>query len=278
MLFISKSISEMEVPCLDDESQYHTLLRNPARRKIIEILGEQEKIGFKELKETLGLGVGTVYYHLDMLSDYLLQDKQRKYRLNDRGRLLHKSLKGSVPPSTLEVGETVGHRLTRWLFLASIFEKTAQPVKLLPFALLVLFFGALGSAIASSQSLLFFYLPYTNFQFEATSLLYLFSWISLFFFSDFVLYVSFKRVGGDLQLFVCIGIASFPMSMFPYIYMFLSYEIARYLLLALIIWSLMLLSSAYSFSKGLRLDRSIMLSLLMLYLNTAVLLFTGYLA
>ena len=261
---------------MEDESQYHTLLRNPARRRIIEILGEQEKTGFKELRETLGLGVGTVYYHLDMLSDYLSQDKQRKYKLNDKGRFLYKSVKGgSISPSTLDLSETFSHRLVRWLFLASIFSKTAQPLKWLPLALLILVSGALGSALASSQSLLFFYSPFTNYQFETTSLLYLFNWISLFFFSDLIIYVVFKRVGGDLQLFVCVGIASLPTAIFPYIYFFLSYEIARYLLLALIVWSVILLSSAYSFSKGLRLDRSIVLSLLMLYLNTAFLLLTG---
>lgn len=261
---------------LEDESRYHTLLRNPARRKIIEILGEQGKIGFKELKERLGLGVGTVYYHLDMLSDCLSQDKQRKYRLNDKGRLLYKSVKsGVISPSTLELSETFSHRLVRWLFLASVFSKTVRPLKMLPFALLILCGGALGSAFAASQSLLFFYSPFTSYQLETTALLYLFNWISLFFFSDLILYAAFKRAGGDLQLFVCIGIASLPTAMFPYLYLVLSYEVARFLLLALTIWSVMLLSSAYSFSKGLRLDRSIVLSLLMLYLNIAVLLATG---
>jgi hypothetical protein len=264
---------------LEDESQYHTLLRNSTRRKIIEILGEQEKIGFKELKRILGLGVGTVYYHLDMLSGYISQDKQRKYKLNDRGRLLHKSLKsGSILPSTLEISETLNHRFVRWLFLAPIFSKTIQPLKMLPIALLILFFGALGSAFASFQSLLFFYSPFTNYQFETTSLIYLFNWISLFFFSDIIFYVVFKRAGGDLQLFVCICIASLPTAIFPYVYLFFPYDIARYWLLALVIWSTMLLSAAYSFSKGLRLDRSIVLSLLVLYLNVIVLLATGRLA
>lgn len=55
---------------MEDLSRYYTLLRDPTRRKIIEVLGSQEKIGFKELRQTLGLGVGTVYYHLDMLSDF----------------------------------------------------------------------------------------------------------------------------------------------------------------------------------------------------------------
>jgi hypothetical protein len=267
-------------PCLklDDQSRYHSLLRDPARRKIIEILGEQEKIGFKELKKTLGLGVGTVYYHLDMLSEYVTQDKQRKYRLNDNGQLLHKSIKTGATSPTLQVSETFSHRLARWLFLAPLFARTVQPLRLLPFALLILILGALGSALASSQSLLFFYAPFTSYQFETTALLYVFNWISLFLFSDLVTYVVFRRAGGDLQLFVCLGIASFPTASFPYVYMFLSYEVARYFLLILIIWSVMLLASAYSFAKGLRLDKSIVMSLVVLYLNTAILLATGRLS
>lgn len=264
---------------MDDQSRYHTLLRDPARRKIIEILGEQKKIGFKELKQTLGLGVGTVYYHLDMLSDYLTQDKERKYRLNDRGRLLHQSLKGeSTPSSMLHEGEAFSHRVARWLFLAPLFAKTTQPLRLFPVAVVILVLGAFGSALASSQSLLFFYSPFMTYRFETTALLYVFNWVSLFLFSELVIYMFFKRLGGDLQLFVCLGIASLPVALFPYLYMFLSYEVARYFLLLLIIWSVMLLASAYSFSKGLRLDKSIVLSLLVLYLNTVVLLATGRLS
>jgi DNA-binding transcriptional ArsR family regulator len=88
----------------DEASRYYTLLRDPARRKIIEMLGEQGKIGFKELRSSLGLGVGTVYYHLDMLSDFITQDKNRKYSLNDRGQLLYRAMKnGNVSPA-LKIG------------------------------------------------------------------------------------------------------------------------------------------------------------------------------
>ena len=260
---------------MEDESKYHTLLRDPTRRKIIQILGEQEKIGFKELKQTLNLGVGTVYYHLDMLSDHLTQDKQRKYHLNDRGRLLFNSLKGGTTSLPTRVSETFSHRIAKWLFLAPLFAKTTQPLKLLPLSLLILVLGALGSALAASMSLLFFYSPFTNYQFETTALIYLFNWISLFLFSDLVIYLAFKRVGGDLQLFVCLGIASFPVGLFPFLYLFFSYEVARYFLLVLAVWCVLLLSSAFSFSKGLRLDKSVVLSLLVLYLNVVVLLFLG---
>lgn len=263
---------------MDEQSRYHTLLRDPARRKIVEILGNQEKIGFKELKQVLGLGVGTVYYHLDMLSDHMVQDKQRKYKLNDRGRLLYRSLKEGGMPSTLQLSESLSHRLAKWLFLSPLFVRTTKAVRLFPLSLVILALGALGSASASSQSLLFFYSAFTAYQFETTAMLYLFNWISLFLFSDLIIFLFFKRTGGDLQLFVCLGIASFPMALFPYIYIFLSYEIARYFLLVLQIWTVMLLSSAYSFSKGLRLDKSIVISLLVLYINTSILLLTGQLS
>lgn len=260
---------------MDEVSRYHTLLRDPARRKIIKLLGEQEKIGFKELRQSLGLGVGTVYYHLDMLSDFITQDKKRKYALNDRGRLLYKSLKEGSLPQALQMSEAFSHRISRWLFLSPVFAKTEQPLRVLPISLLVLVFGAVGSSLAYVEPLLFFYSPFTSFQFETLALLYLFNWIGLFLFSEVVIYLFYRRSGGELQLFTCLGIASFPMALFPYLLMVFSYDLARYFLVAFQVWSLMLLSAAYSFGKGLRLDKSIIVSLLVIYINIGVLLATN---
>ena len=258
----------------EDLSRYHTLLRDSARRKIIEILGEQEKIGFKELRQLLGLGVGTVYYHLDMLSDFLVQDKSRKYMLNDRGRLLYRSLKEGTLPPTLNISEALSHRLGRWLFLSPIFIKTARLERLLPFALVILFLGAVGSALAKIEPIFFFYFP-SNRQFESIVALFLFYWIGLFLLCDFLVYLFYRRVGGDLQLFTCTGISALPLALFPYIYMFVLLSIARYILLAIQVWTLLLVSSALSFGKGLRLDRSITVSLIILYFNIVLLILLG---
>ncbi|MDH5691386.1 MAG: winged helix-turn-helix domain-containing protein [Candidatus Bathyarchaeota archaeon] len=256
-------------------SRYYTLLRDPARRKIIEILGSQSKIGFKELRQELKLGVGTVYYHLDMLSDFLTQDKHRKYMLNDRGRLLHRLLRdGSLPP-TLEIGEAFSHRLGRWLFLSPVFAKTVRPLRLLPVSVLILALGAVGAALASVDPMLFFYFPFSGYGFETIATLFLSNWIGLFLVSNFLIYMLYRRAGGNLQLFTCIGIAAFPLALFPYVYMFVSYDVARYLLLAIQIWSLLLISSALCFGKGLRLDKGIVVSLTILYLNVMLLVILG---
>jgi len=260
---------------MEDLSRYYTLLRDPARRKIIEILGTKEKIGFKELRETLGLGVGTVYYHLDMLSDFIAQDKQRKYKLNDRGQTLYNILKeGNVPP-TLEIGEAFSHRLARWVFLSPMFAKTVKPLRLLPVSIAILFIGALGSAYANLDSILLFYFPYSAYSFASIMALYIFNWIGLFLFAELFTYLLYRRVGNDLQLFTCLGLAAFPMAIFPYIYLLTSDIIAQYVMFILQIWSVLLISAAFCFGKGIRLDKAIVVSLTAIYLNIAILFMLG---
>ncbi|MFX0069441.1 MAG: winged helix-turn-helix domain-containing protein [Promethearchaeota archaeon] len=271
---------------MEDLSRYYTLLRDPRRRKIIEILGVQEKIGFKELREILDLGVGTVYYHLDMLSDFITQDKKRKYRLNDRGKMLYRILKeGNIPP-TLQIAEALTHRLAKWLFLSPIFAKTVKPLRFLPLSIAILVTGALGAVYAKLDPALFFYFPYSTHSFTTTMTLYLFNWIGLFLFAEVLIYILYSRVGNDLQLFTCTGIASFPLTVFPYIYATISRIVPNLLLttfdiftqgllLILQIWNLLLISAAFCYGKGIRLDKAIIVSLTAMYLNIAILFLLG---
>jgi len=260
---------------MEDLSRYYTLLRDPARRKIIEILGTHEKVGFKELREALGLGVGTVYYHLDMLSDFITQDKQRKYRLNDRGQTLYRILKeGSLPP-TLEISEAFSHRLGKWLFLSPFFAKTVKPLRFFPVSIAILLIGAFGSAYAELDSALFFYFPYSAHSFTGVMALYIFNWVGLFLFAELFTYLLYRRVGNDLQLFTCLGLAAFPMAIFPYIYVVTSDVTSQYALFILQIWSVLLVSAAFCFGKGIRLDKAIVVSLIVMYLNMAILFMLG---
>lgn len=260
---------------MEDLSRYYTLLRDPARRRIIEILGAQEKIGFKELRETLGLGVGTVYYHLDMLSDFLSQDRQRKYKLNDRGKTLYRILKEGNVPADLEISEALSHKMGKWLFLSPLFAKTTKLRVFLPVSLAVLCFGALGSALAQLDPALFFYFPYSVYSQAGIVTLYILNWIGLFILVELLASLLYRRVGNELQLFACLGLATFPLAFFPYIYRLVSDAIAQYVLFPLQIWSLLLVSAAVCFGKGLRLDKAIALSLTAMYLNVSLLFLLG---
>jgi len=271
---------------MDDLSRYYALLKDPARRKIIEVLGTQEKIGFKELKDTLGLGTGTVYYHLDMLSEFLTQDKQRKYRLNERGQMLYRVLQdGEIPPA-LGLGKTFSHRVGKWIFLSPVFAKTAKTSWTLPFAVGILAFGALGAAYARLDPALFFYLRFSTYSYSTIALLYFLNWIGLFLLSELLAFMLYRRVGNDLQMLVCIGVAAFPLALFPYIFMALPLAFpsmnlsdlnvaGQYVMVVLQIWSLILFSSALCFGKGLRLDKAIVVSLAIIYLNIVALFLLG---
>lgn len=207
---------------MEDLSKYYTLLRDPTRRRIIEILAVQEKIGFKELRETLGLGVGTVYYHLDMLSGFVVQDKQRKYRLNERGQMLYRILKDGDVPASLDIGEAFTHRVGKWLLLSPLFAKTAKPITLLPVAVAVLLMGGLGASYAHLGPTLFFYFPYSVFSQLGIAVLYVLNWVGLFLFAEIFTYVVYRRFGNKLQLFTCVGLATFQLAVFPFMYMLLS--------------------------------------------------------
>ena len=246
------------------------------------MLGEQERVGFKEFRDGLKVGVGTLYYHLDILSDFIIQDKNRKYMLNERGRLLYQALKEGTMPPALKLDRIYQGGVLRWLFLSPIFSRMNSSAKYLPLSALILVLGAVGAGLARLDPLLLFYIPTTR-NFELIAASFLFYWMGAFFLVDLLAYLLYRRMGDDVHLFVCMGVAALPLATYPYMHMILSLtvpptvvtHVLRSVLLVLQIWSLILLTSAFSYSKGLRLERAIILGLSLLYANIALLIMLG---
>lgn len=270
---------------LGEPPNYHALLKDETRRKIIEMLAEQEKVGFKDFRDSLKIGVGTLYYHLDILSDFITRDKSRKYMLNDRGRLLYRAMKEGVMPAALRLDRVYQSGVLRWLFLSPILSKMNTSTKWIPLSALILGLGAIGSGLARLDPMLLFYSP-TIRSFELIVASFLFYWMGAFFLVDLLAYILYKRIGDDAHLFVCMGVAALPLAIYPYLYMILSLVVSptilaytlRGVLLVLQIWGLVLLTSAFSFGKGLRLERALILGLSLLYANIAILIALGNLS
>ncbi|MEM4270304.1 MAG: helix-turn-helix domain-containing protein, partial [Candidatus Caldarchaeum sp.] len=49
----------------DEKLLFYTLLKNPIRRQIITLLKENGPMAATDLKQLLGISVGTLYYHLE---------------------------------------------------------------------------------------------------------------------------------------------------------------------------------------------------------------------
>ena len=267
---------------LSDPSQLHLLLKDETRRKIIEMLGEQERVGFKEFRGTLKIGVGTLYYHLDILSDFVAQDKNRKYMLNERGHLLYRAVKEGTMPTALRLDRAYRVGWVRWVFLSPLMDKVANSKRWLPISIAIFLLGAIGSGLARLDPMLLFYAP-TAGTFEMSATYFIFWWISAFLLLELLAYVLYRRTGDDVRLLTFIGVAAAPIAAYPYLHIVLFSLIPaplvvyslRGALLVLQVWSLVLLTSALSYGKGLRLERAVVLSLIMLYANIALLILLG---
>jgi hypothetical protein len=177
-------------------------------------------------------------------------------------------------PQVLDSSEALGHRVGRWLFLSPFFFKMMRLEVGLPVSIAVLSLGAVGSALARIEPVFFFYFSSARSS-ESGAVMFLFYWVGLFLLLDTLCYILFRRTGNDLQLFVNLSLAALPLAVFPYIYMIIPATMSRYILLVLQVWTVLLISAALSFGKGLRLDRSILLSLIILYFNIILLILLG---
>lgn len=64
----------------------HSALKNPVRRRILELLYEHGALSPSDLRRILKISVGTLYYHLDTLGPLVNQTSERKYMLSELGR------------------------------------------------------------------------------------------------------------------------------------------------------------------------------------------------
>ncbi|MEM3573559.1 MAG: helix-turn-helix domain-containing protein [Nitrososphaeria archaeon] len=96
-----------------EDSKKLRLIKHPVRKRIIELLGERENMSFTELRNEMNLPVGTLYYHLDVLKGYILQDDDRRYFLSKDGRKLYELL-SSYKGGSGDFGKTVF--IPSWFF------------------------------------------------------------------------------------------------------------------------------------------------------------------
>ena len=66
------------------------------RRKIINIIGENKFSSFTLLKKELKVSTGTIYHHLDTLSQLIEQKDDKKYYLTELGLHAYDSLKDNI--------------------------------------------------------------------------------------------------------------------------------------------------------------------------------------
>ncbi|HYY91948.1 MAG TPA: helix-turn-helix domain-containing protein [Candidatus Dormibacteraeota bacterium] len=274
----------------DSLTKIYNALANPVRRRIIAILKEKGKAGFKELHDTLKISVGALYHHLDNLEGLIDQGPDKKYFLTDRGKTAISAL--SASEEKIISGSTQSPlNESRLAFFSRelLFGRTLlnylnqDPIRSLPLAAIVLILGGVISFRTNLEPILLFYLNPTPGIGQAWFLLlFPLGWFITFGVADLLCYLFFHRSGGELSLLNGTALSMLPLLLVPGLILLIepfstiirSVTVLTILIqVAVQVWVVCLLSSAISIAKGLRMERTALVSLAVMYLNITAVIF-----
>lgn len=260
---------------------------HPVRKGIIEHLDKAGEAGFKELKQSLGVTVGTLYYHLEILGDLVTQNPQRKYMLTEKGKSAKKLLeKGAELQSTGALSPSIGEGLRGFLkgffFAPRLFKTLSEkPLLFIPGAILIPILGAFLFEQAKMEPRLLLYTAQPilrSFNYILAEVLV--AWFGLFVLAELITYLLYKRSGGDLALLVGVPFSLLPSFLLPLAIALsgnLGLTAATFTLVFLLLqaWSFLLLIALTALVKGLPVEKSAVVTLIIVFINLA--LFTVYL-
>jgi len=272
------NISESQI------TRIYAALGNPYRRKIVDLLKTRGRLGFKELHEGLGISVGALYHHLEMLEGVVGQDSDKKYVLTDQGRSAVNALSVSEEKITSSTSQTLpsetrlGWISNEMLFGRSLFDYLSKdPFRSFPLAVLIVILGGWLSLQTNLEPILMFYVNPTSAVNKAWFiLLFPLGWLGTFAFAETLSVGLFHRKGAELSLLNGTAFAMLPLLIVPCILyisrsvgLSLSSELGVLTFLPILIqaWIICLLSASISISKGLRMEKTAVISLGIMYVN-----------
>lgn len=273
---------------VDDAAKLHSALGHPIRKNLIEYLDKKGEAGFKELKDDLGVTVGTLYYHIEILDDLVTQNTKRKYMLTDKGKAAKKLLEsgaevqsvGSLTAKEQRTPQTV----IKQLFLAPRLFKaiSEKPLRFAPEALMILAAsGYLYYQAKVEPTLLLYITQPTSATLTFVLIEVVANWLGLFALAEIACYLLYKRLGGESALLIGTPFLLLPTLILPMTISAagpaLRLDNASFTLffLPLQAWSFLLLTALIAVVKGLPVEKSAVITLILVFANLA--LYTRYL-
>jgi hypothetical protein len=89
-----KKISEDPLDITED--QFYVALGHEIRRKILKIIGDNGFSSFSVFKKQTQSSTGTIYHHLDVMKELIIQDKKKKYHLTNLGEHAYHILSNNI--------------------------------------------------------------------------------------------------------------------------------------------------------------------------------------
>jgi hypothetical protein len=280
----------------DVESSFYYALSHEIRRKIIQIIGDNEFSSFTNLKKTLKVSTGTIYHHLDSLSQLIEQGKNKKYYLTDLGLHAYNSLKENIEimeSSKFSKGE-YNSPLLKFLFALT-------PIKFISFeekdkvynviiSLVILLMGTILCGLNGFYSFLLFFIktPDDIYKLPLIShiilaVIFIINFLAYFLLVEICCRLFYRKKENTINFFLSFPIILYPMVVYLLIhFILLSTELIQInifsfidtvLLIFFQILSLWLLTYNLKVSKGLKIERGLIIALLLHYGSFTIVLF-----
>ncbi|MEM2035718.1 MAG: helix-turn-helix domain-containing protein, partial [Candidatus Caldarchaeum sp.] len=261
----------------DEKLLFYTLLKNPIRRQIITLLKENGPMAATDLKQLLGISVGTLYYHLEFMQPFVVKTSKRKYTLSERGFRLVESMRVSDYLAESSVGGLQGPRRLLLMFtLNPLLDKvqmsraTMVPVAFLSSIIYVVF----SWRLSNSQILLHFRPMSSPEAALLASTLNIFLLMALLMTAGFL---ASLRLGGESAIALTLPIALTPSNILLTYFTIISgfgvassamfASITSWVYLALHVWQMAAVSAVLVSSKGVSWERAVVVSAAISYVS-----------
>ncbi|MFX1503293.1 MAG: winged helix-turn-helix domain-containing protein [Promethearchaeota archaeon] len=276
------------------ESRYYYALGHEIRRKIITIIGDNEFTSFTHLKKVLGVSTGTIYHHLESLSELIQQKKDKKYYLKELGKYAYNSLKNkieSIKTPNFPHQELETPILRKFMKITSkrfFYPKSDDKLVTIILSLSLLIIGSILCGLNSFYSFLLFFIDFEQYDINLILrvVIYLSFFLNLFVF--FIIIEGITRIFYKKNENMKSFLISLPLIQFPMIFYLIAHLgfkffnllnisifnlLDKILLIIFQVWSLWLLSYSLSVNKELKIETSLIFSLLLHYGSFTIILF-----
>ena len=254
---------------------------------MIEIIGENGYSSFTILKKELKVSTGTIYHHLDTLSQLIEQKSDKKYYLTDLGQHAYSSLKENI--SSLSKGisskEFNSPILKGLMFLTPKgLITTNKSSKYIPiaFSILILAIGVIFSYLNEYFPVFLLFgsypedtilqAPYSN---GLGAILFIVNFLIYYTIIEGIIRLIYKNMDNSVQFFSTFALVFFPSCIYLVLHYFLElFNLLEFSIIGIIdnsimilfqAWSLWILTYSIIVYKQLKIENALILSLLLHY-------------
>jgi hypothetical protein len=284
-----QNIKKKEV---DIESSFYYALSHEIRRKILKIIGDNEFTSFTHLKNELDVSTGTIYHHLETLSDLIEQKQNKKYYLKELGTYAYQSLKDNIETIKAPHREFKSQFFNKLMVVTAkrfiIFNKNDRIYTLLISIGIIV----LGTIFCLLNGFTSFFLFFIDINIENLDLVFqilinasfILNLFAFFIIVEIISRIFYKKNENSLKFLASFALIQFPMIIYLIIHFIFEFTavnslnvvnfIDQILMIIFQAWSLWLLSYSLSAKKGLKIESSLIVSLLLHYGGFTLILLT----